>query len=292
MHPHLTGEAIFIHFNTPPLIKYSARICDKDGHFISPTTTPPTREPLDATPQNPFHPFEDRLAFEFADYHFSQQQSSGSAIDRALQLWAAQSAKNGHDDVPWKSVEEMYKTIDQIQQGNDPWKSVSFRYQGQLPQDPPKWMTESFILVTHSIRSLIHEQIACPDFHSHWDYVPFMQFNDTGDRVWTSLMSGDWAAKEAVRVSFSPALQILIDQQDKISNDPSTHGAMFVSIVAGSDKTVASVATGHQEFHPVYIGPGNIDNPTRRSHGIGILPCAFLPIPKGMVLGLCAVHRC
>jgi Plavaka transposase len=57
---------------------------------------------------------------------------------------------------------------------------------------------------------------------------------------------------------------------------------MFVCIVAGSDKTVASVATGHQEFHPVYIGPGNIDNPTRRAHGNGILPCAFLPIPKGI----------
>ena len=61
---------------------------------------------------------------------------------------------------------------------------------------------------------------------------------------------------------------------------------MFVSIVAGSDKTVASVATGQQEFHPLYIGPGNIDNPTRRAHGIGIMPCAFLPIPKGIVLFL------
>ena len=58
---------------------------------------------------------------------------------------------------------------------------------------------------------------------------------------------------------------------------------MFVCVVAGSDKTVASAATGHQEFHPVYIGPGNIDNPTRRAHGNGILPCAFLPIPNGMI---------
>ena len=56
---------------------------------------------------------------------------------------------------------------------------------------------------------------------------------------------------------------------------------MFVGVVSGSDKTVASVATGHQEFHPLYVGPGNVDNPTRRAHGISILPCAFLPIPKG-----------
>jgi hypothetical protein len=59
---------------------------------------------------------------------------------------------------------------------------------------------------------------------------------------------------------------------------------MFVNIVAGSDKTVASVATGHQEFHPLYVGPGNIDNTTRRGHGLGILPCTFFPIPKGTSL--------
>ena len=56
---------------------------------------------------------------------------------------------------------------------------------------------------------------------------------------------------------------------------------MLVSIVSESDKTVASVATGHQEFHPLYLGPGNVDNPTCQAHGIGLLPCAFLPIPKG-----------
>jgi len=62
---------------------------------------------------------------------------------------------------------------------------------------------------------------------------------------------------------------------------------MLVSVVAGSDKTVASIATGHQEFHPLYIGPGNIDNTSRRAHGIGLLPCAFLPIPKGIAFLFC-----
>ena len=65
-----------------------------------------------------------------------------------------------------------------------------------------------------------------------------------------------------------------------------THGAMLVSIVVGSNKTMASIASGHQEFHLVYVGPGNIDNPTRQAHGLEILPCAFLPILKGMILSL------
>ena len=59
-------------------------------------------------------------------------------------------------------------------------------------------MTEDFVLIIHNIHHLLHEQIACANFHGHWDYIPFMEFNDAGDRVWTSLMSSDWAATEAV----------------------------------------------------------------------------------------------
>ena len=56
---------------------------------------------------------------------------------------------------------------------------------------------------------------------------------------------------------------------------------MFVPIVAGSDKTTVSAATGHQEYHPVYVSVGNLSNTARRARGNGVLPVAFLPIPKG-----------
>lgn len=57
---------------------------------------------------------------------------------------------------------------------------------------------------------------------------------------------------------------------------------MLVPIIAGSDKTTVSVATGHQEYHPVYASSGIISNTARRGHGNGVVPFAFLPIPKGM----------
>ena len=57
---------------------------------------------------------------------------------------------------------------------------------------------------------------------------------------------------------------------------------MLVPVIAGSDKTTVSVATGHQEYHPVYVSPGVITNTARRGHGVGVLPVAFLPIPKSM----------
>lgn len=58
---------------------------------------------------------------------------------------------------------------------------------------------------------------------------------------------------------------------------------MLVPILAGSDKTTVSVATGHQEFHPVYSGAGNITNTMRRSRALGLEPVALLPIPKSML---------
>lgn len=70
--------------------------------------------------------------------------------------------------------------------------------------------------------------------------------------------------------------------QDIISQDGATHGAMFAPVVMGSDKTTVSVATGHQEYHPVYMSLGNLTNTARRAHGSAFLPVAFLPIPKSM----------
>ena len=47
---------------------------------------------------------------------------------------------------------------------------------------------------------------------------------------------------------------------------------------------MVSVATGHQEYHPLYIGAGNITNTMRRSHAVGMEPVALLPIPKSKII--------
>ena len=55
-------------------------------------------------------------------------------------------------------------------------------------------------------------------------------------------MSGDWAWKEA----------------DIVAKDPDTHGALLVPLILGSDKTTVSVATGQNEYYPVYLSIGNV----------------------------------
>ena len=68
--------------------------------------------------------------------------------------------------------------------------------------------------------------------------------------------------------------------QDTISEDPDTHGSMMVPLLLGSDKTLASNATGQSEFHPLYFSPGNVKNSVRRAHRDALVPIGFLAIPK------------
>lgn len=69
--------------------------------------------------------------------------------------------------------------------------------------------------------------------------------------------------------------------KDVISEDSNTHGSMLVPLVLGSDKTLASNATGQSEFHPLYLSLGNIKNSVRRAHRDALVPIGFLAIPKG-----------
>ncbi len=55
---------------------------------------------------------------------------------------------------------------------------------------------------------------------------------------------------------------------------------MLMPIVLGADKTTVSVATGNQEYHPLYMSIGNIHNNLRRAHRDSVVPVAFLAIPK------------
>ena len=61
---------------------------------------------------------------------------------------------------------------------------------------------------------------------------------------------------------------------------------MFVPIILGSDKTTVSVATGHNEYWPLYASIGNIHNNVRRAHGSGLILVGFLAIPKGTSFSL------
>ena len=59
---------------------------------------------------------------------------------------------------------------------------------------------------------------------------------------------------------------------------------MFVPVILGSDKTTVSVATGQNEYYPLYISLGNVHNKVRRGHREAVTILGFLAIPKSTSL--------
>jgi hypothetical protein len=131
-------------------------------------------------------------------YHFIENQSSEANINKALDMWAAMVMEFGHN-VPWGNARELYKTIDDIQHGDLPWKLYHVRYQGPLPQGmPPKWMTEPYDLCMRDSCNVLYHQLAMSDFADKINIAPYQQFDSEGKWSWLNLMSADWAWKQAV----------------------------------------------------------------------------------------------
>ncbi|KAI6014199.1 hypothetical protein EDC04DRAFT_2609066 [Pisolithus marmoratus] len=89
-------------------------------------------------------------------------------------------------------------------------------------------------------------------------------FGEKGQCVWSDFMTGNWPW----------------NQCNELSKDPDNHGAMFVPIILGSDKTTVSVATGNNEYYPLYISAGNVHNGMRHAHGEAVSLLGFLSIPE------------
>jgi len=195
-HPHLTGMRVL--GPSDSVLTILAQPCNEDGEFLPPYTRPRVPSPeVDA--MDSWSPFESRLEFDTAHYHFVEAQNSGPLIDKALDMWLATVAEFG-GDVPWKDSKDLYATIDAIQRGNSPWTVHKIRYQGPLPPGtPPKWMTETYELCTRDTRKVLHRQLETTHFKDKINLTPYRQFDGNGQRTWSNLMSADWAWTQAVR---------------------------------------------------------------------------------------------
>ncbi|KAF9471433.1 hypothetical protein BDN70DRAFT_820001, partial [Pholiota conissans] len=160
--------------------------------------------------------------------------------------------------VPWKNPEELYNIIDSMQVGEAPWRTYIFVYSGPKLPIPPRWMEEPYELNTRGVLTVLEQQL-----DTQFEYTPYQEFDGRGDRLYSNPMSGHWPWREAVSRLLRTEFR-----------------CMLVPVVSGSDKTTVSVATGHQEYHPAYVSPGNISNTARRGHRNSVVPVAFLPIPK------------
>ena len=180
--------------------------CNERGEYLSPYTRPQAPPATTLTNANPWDPFSSRIEFDFTHYHFVEVQNPAGKIDQALDLWAASVMEYG-GKAPWNDSTELYATIDAIEDGSSPWKVYHIRYRGPRPPGtPPKWMTETYELCTQNSCQVLHHQLSTAQFKDKFNIAPYCQVNNQGVRMWSNLMSADWAWKQAVRhmVGYGP----------------------------------------------------------------------------------------
>ena len=206
-----------------------------------------------------------------------------SNTDQLLSLWSATLAP--HADVPPITDHcDLHAQIYSIKLGSVSWESWTGRYQGHQPKNSvaPSWMDEEYHLWYQDPRKVVRNILSNPDFNTALDYVPYHKFCD-GKRRYCDFMSGNWAWNQCVSVALGERPRPLCSSlsQDTIALNPRMHRCMFAPIILGSDKTTVSVATGQNEYYPVYLSIGNIHNNIRRAHRGALVLIRFLPIPKG-----------
>jgi len=279
-HPNLDGTCN--NFDVP--LSYpslAGRRCDRNGAFV-----PPNAPPEFPTPkaEDDWSPFASRAGFELADFLFTDAELSQRKINHILELWAATLVPH-NDSAPIANHLDLHRQIDVISLGDVQWEHDYLKYKGPLPAATrhPEWKTVEYDIWYRDPREVIKNILARPDFNGHVDYGAYQEFNNE-KRQYGNMMSGDWAWRQSVRFACSSSFPRTSNSflQDIIARDPSTHGSMFIPVILGSDKTTVSVATGQNDFYPIYLSIGNVQNHIRRAHKNALVLIGFLPIPKGV----------
>ncbi|KAH9174065.1 hypothetical protein EDB89DRAFT_2113711 [Lactarius sanguifluus] len=235
---------------------------DINGNVLPEATPPPARSDL---PPDDWSPFKDAAQFLLADFLFRKAQMSASNITELFSFWAL-SVEKYDIAAPYDSYRTLYATIDAIQDGDAPWQCLSVNAASDdIPEDAPSWKREEYEVWYRDPDVVIRNLLDNPDFASQFDTAPYIMTDTHGERRWSDFMSGHFAWRRSTMI---------------YDDDPTMEGAMYCAVILGSDKTTVSVATGHVEYHPLYLSVGNLHNEARRGHRNGVIPIAFLAIPK------------
>ncbi|KAJ6607747.1 hypothetical protein B0H10DRAFT_1956000 [Mycena sp. CBHHK59/15] len=187
---------------------------------------------------------------------------SAGAIDELMQNWAARPQSAG---IHHLLITTTFTTRSMPQKlGTYPGNHSPSRTTNPCPGDVTPWKTQEYVVHFRDPRQVLHQQLANPDFKGEMDFAPKQVFGEGDSREYQDFMSGNWAWRQA----------------DIIVEDPATHGSTFVPIILGSDKTTVSVATGQNEYYPLYMSNGLVHNGVRRAHRNAVTLIGFLAIPK------------
>jgi len=122
---------------------------------------------------------------------------SAPNINDLLQIWATTLPPG--QSPPFINKQDMYSSIDAIEDGNAPWASFSISFNGEIEDsDMTPWKRASYEVWYRDPKAVLHNQLKSQDFANEMDYAPKEVRDDNGRRHYMDFMSGDWAWRQAV----------------------------------------------------------------------------------------------
>ncbi|KAL0058867.1 hypothetical protein AAF712_014428 [Marasmius tenuissimus] len=237
-------------------------LCNSDGNYIPPSSPPHVSPPT----ENPWTPFESEASYRLGNHLFQKMQTSKDDVNELLDIWRLDCrTRFGVDAAPLESHRELLSMIDSIKAGDAPWICYETSTEDS-ENDTPEYKRTKYQVWYRNPDTVISNILSNPDFANEFDAAPYVHLNNEGKRRVSDFMSGNFAFRHSTMISE--------DVGDAVD------GAMYCPIIIGADKTTVSVATGHVEYHPIYISIGNLRNCARRGHRNGVIPVGFLAIPK------------
>ena len=229
-------------------------------------------------------PFRSEVQFKVADLTYRRAELSAPNIDALLDLWAESFNEfDASQSAPFDNHQDLHATVDSSILGDIPWQCFVTGVSDDIDEHSPNWMRAQYEVWYRDPEAVVSAMLSNPDFDGQFDLCPYIDLDGRGERQWNNVTSGNIAWRHSVSISIPLISRMGIhgDAQDDIfASDPNTEGAMYCPIILGSDKTTVSVATGHVEYHPLYLSIGNPHNAVRRAHRNAVTPIAFLAIPK------------
>ncbi|KAJ7200207.1 hypothetical protein GGX14DRAFT_536427 [Mycena pura] len=206
-----------------------------------------------------YTPYSDNLDFHLADLLYRKVQMAAGDIDTLMQIWAA-NLKHPEADPPFSDHVDLYNRIDATDLDHILWQSFEVCLDLPIPLgDTRPWKTQKYTVYFRDPRLILGSQLANPDIKDEMDSAPKQVFAADGSREYEDFMSGNWTWKQAT----------------EIARDPMTHGAVYVAAFLGSDKTTVSVATGQNDYYPLYL-PYGLVHDVRRAHRNAVSLIGFL----------------
>lgn len=127
-------------------------------------------------------------------------QTSAGKVDQLLDIWAAHALLEGRDGEPiFHTHQELLDTIDAIKIGDAPFQSFSVCFPGPVNSDSPDWKHRKWTVYARNTQVVVHQLIDNPEANGKFNTRPYIEIRDGKVQVYSNLMSGDWAYRQAVR---------------------------------------------------------------------------------------------